>query len=108
MNRAKWKNTRVEEKDVNHVSDPEDSIIDETLKISTVKDRTRSKSKKYNILQAICDSDSEHEIFRPPHRKRAQRGSGAVPAGVTSNSYAETRTNSQVLAARIFRPEGTG
>jgi hypothetical protein len=38
----------------NLATDQEDSIIDETLNLRTVKDRTQNKSKKYNILQAIC------------------------------------------------------
>jgi hypothetical protein len=37
----------------NQAIDQEDSIIDETLDRSTVKDRTRSKSKKYVILTSI-------------------------------------------------------
>ncbi len=37
----------------NQTTDQDDSIIDETLNLSTVKDRTRSKSKKYAILTSI-------------------------------------------------------
>ncbi len=35
----------------NQATDQKDSIIGETLNISTVKDRTGGKSKKYNIPQ---------------------------------------------------------
>ena len=42
-------NSGAEETVENQVTDRDDSIIDETLDISTVKDRTQSKSKKYNI-----------------------------------------------------------
>ena len=52
-------------------TDGDDSIIDETLDISTVKDRTRSRSKKHNIPQAIHPSKSEDEMNRPPRRTRA-------------------------------------
>ena len=38
--------TRVDAPVENQATDQEDSIIDETLDSSTVKDRTRSKSKK--------------------------------------------------------------
>jgi hypothetical protein len=44
------------------MTDGDDSIIDETLDISTVKDHTQSKSKKYNIPSAIIPSDSEDEM----------------------------------------------
>ena len=77
--------TRAEEPDEDQALDGDDSIIDEMLDISTVKDRTRSKSKKYNIPTAIIPSYSEDEIPRPPRRKRALRGSGAVRAGVNAN-----------------------
>jgi hypothetical protein len=76
--------TRAEDPVVNQVSDPEDTIIDKTLELSTVKDCTRSKSKKYNILQAISHSDSEDEIPRPPRRKGARRGSGELCVGVNA------------------------
>ncbi len=42
----------------NQATDQEDSIIDETLNLSTVKDRTRSKSKKYVIPTSISPPDS--------------------------------------------------
>ncbi len=89
--------TRVDAPVDDQVTDQEDSIIDETLDISTVKDRTWSKSKKYNILQAISPSDSEDEQPRPSRRKRAQRGARVSRAGVTaiflrrnSNQFAGT------------------
>ena len=65
--------SRAEEPIENQATDGDDSIIDETLEISTVKDRTRSKSKKYNIPSAIIPSDSEDEMPRPSRRQRAQR-----------------------------------
>ena len=40
-------NTRLDAPVDNQATDQEDSIIDETLDLSTVKDRTRSKSKEY-------------------------------------------------------------
>ena len=40
-----------------------DSIIDETLDISAAKDRTRSKSEKYNIPTVIIRSYSEERII---------------------------------------------
>ena len=39
--------------------DQEDSIIDETLNLSTVKDSTWSKSKKYVIPEALIPPDSD-------------------------------------------------
>ena len=53
----------------NQVTDGDDSVIDETLDISTVKDSTWSKSKKYNIPSAIIPSYSKDEMPRPPRRQ---------------------------------------
>ncbi len=76
--------TRVDEPFENQATDQEDSIIDETLNLSTVKDLTRSKSKKYIIPQAICPPSSEDKEPRPSRRKRAQRGASVSRAGVTA------------------------
>ena len=94
-----------EEQVEDQATDGDDSITDETLDISTVKDRTRSKSKKYNIPSAIISSDSEDEMPRPPRRKRAQRGSCAIRAGVNAkfirrNSNQFPSTASKKLQAR--------
>ena len=98
----------------NQASDGDDSIIDETLDISTVKDRTRRKStrKKYIITTEIITSDSEDEMPRLPHSKKAQRGSGAVRTGVNakficrnSNQFSSTRSFRPAIS---FRPEGDG
>jgi hypothetical protein len=56
----------------NQAIDQEYSIIDETMNLSTVRDRTQSKSKQYNILQPVYPSESEQP--RPSRSKRAQRG----------------------------------
>ncbi len=45
--------TRVDAPVENQATDQEDSIIDETLDLSTNEDRTWSKSKKYVILSSI-------------------------------------------------------
>ena len=92
----------------NQVTDGDDSIIDETLDISTVKDRTRSKSKKYKIRWAIIPSDSEDEMPRPSRSQRAQRGSGAFRAGVNAkfirrNSNQFPSTASKKLQTRKGR-----
>ena len=92
----------------NQVTDGDDSIIDKTLEIGTVKDRARSKSKKYNIPSAIIPSDSEDEMPRPTRRQRAQRGSGAICAGVNAkfirrNSNQFPSTASKKLQARKGR-----
>ena len=68
----------------NQVTGGDDSIIDETLDISTVKDHTLRKSKKNNIPSAIIPSYSEDEMPRPSRHQRAQRGSGAIQAGVNA------------------------
>ncbi len=57
--------TRAEAPFENQATDQEDSIIDETLDLSTVKDSTRSKSKKYVIPTSISPPDSEDEQPRP-------------------------------------------
>ncbi len=97
VSRTKDEDTRYDAPLENQVTDQEDSIIDETLDISTVKDITQSKSKKYNILQPIIPSDSEDEQPRPSRRKKSQRGASVPCAGVTakflrrnSNQFAST------------------
>ncbi len=54
MSKANWRtvipgDTRVDEPFEDQASNQEDPIIGETLNLSTVKGRTWSKSKKYNI-----------------------------------------------------------
>ena len=97
--------TRAEEPDEDQASDGDDSIIGETLDICIVKDRTRSKSKRYNIPTPIYPSESEDEMLRPPRRKKAQRGSCTVRAGVNAkfirrNSNQFPSTASKRLQAR--------
>ena len=92
----------------NQATDGDESIIDETLDISTVKDRTRSKSKKYVIPTSLTLSDSEDEMPRPSRRQRAKRGSGAIRAGVTAkfirrNSNKFPSTASKKLQTRKGR-----
>ena len=92
----------------NQATDGDESIIDETLDTSTVKDRTRSKSKKYNIPTSLTLSDSEDEMPRPSRRQRAKRGSGAIRAGVTAkfirrNSNKFPSTASKKLQSRKDR-----
>ena len=89
----------------NQATDGDESIIDETLDISTLKDRTRSKSKKYVIPTSLTLSDSEDEMPQPSRRQRAKRGSGAIRAGVTAkfirrNSNKFPNTASKKLQAR--------
>ena len=105
--------SRAEEPVENQATDGDDSIIDETLDISTVKDRTRSKSKKYNIPSAIIPSDSEDKMPCPTRRQRAQRGSGAIRAGVNAkfirrNSNQFPSTASKKLQARKRRKGPAG
>ena len=100
--------SRAEEPIENQATDGDESIIDETLDISIVKDSTRSKSKKYNIPSAIIPSDSEDEMPRPTRRQKAQRGSGAICAGVNAkfirrNSNQFPSTASKKLQARKGR-----
>ena len=52
----------------NQATDQEDSIIDETLDLSTVRDRTRSKSMKYVLPPSIVPDDSEDKMLRPTRR----------------------------------------
>ena len=93
------------EPDETQASDGDGSIVDETMELSAVKDRTRSRSDKYNILQAIRPSESEDEMPHLPRSKRAQSGSGAVRAGVNAkcnfrNSNQFSSTASKKLQVR--------
>ncbi len=76
--------TRDDEPFENKATDQEESTIGETLNISSVKYCTWSKSKKYNIPQAIYPSDTEDGQPRPFRRKRSQRGESVSRAGVTA------------------------
>ncbi len=60
--------TRVDEPVENQATDQEDSIKDETLDLSTVRDRTRSKSMKYVLPPSIVPDDSEDKMLRPTRR----------------------------------------
>ncbi len=97
--------TRADAPVEHQATDQEGSIIDETLNLSTVKDRTRSKSKKYGIQSPIVPNDSEDEMPRPSRRKRAQRGASVSSTGVTAkflrrNSNQFSSTASIKLNAR--------
>jgi hypothetical protein len=61
-------NTRADAPVENQAADQEDSIIDETLDLSTVKASTRSKSKKYVIPTSISPPNSEDQQPRPSRR----------------------------------------
>jgi hypothetical protein len=96
----------------NQATFQEDSIIDETLDLSTVKDCTLSKSKKYVIPTSISPPYSEDEQPRPSRRKRAQRGASVSRAGINakfllrnSNKFASTASNK--LTARRGRAGGS-
>ncbi len=95
----------------NQAIDQEDSIIYETMDLSTVKDRTLSKSKKYFIPTSISPPDSEDEQPRPSRRKRAQRGASVSRAGVIAkflrrNSNQFSSTASKKLDTRRGRVGG--
>jgi hypothetical protein len=95
----------------NQTIDQEDSIIDEMLNLSTVRDRTPSKSKKCNIPQPIYPSESEDEQPQLSLRKKAQRGASVSSAGVNAkflsrNSNQFTSTTSKKLNARRGRAGG--
>ena len=96
--------TRVDAPMEDQATDQEDSIIDETLDLSTVKDRTRSKSKKYVIPSSISPPDSEDEQPRPSRSKRFQCGASVSRAGVTakflrrnSNQFASTASKKLIV-----------
>ncbi len=56
----------------NQTTDQEDSIKNETLNLSTVRDSTRSKSKKYVIPEALIPPESDDEQPRQSRRKKTQ------------------------------------
>ena len=96
----------------NQTTDQEDSIIDETLNLSTVRDRTRSKSKKLVIPTALIPPDSDDEQPRPSRRKKTQRGASVSRTGVTAkflrrNSNQFASTASKKLKARRGRAGGS-
>ncbi len=68
----------------NQTTDQEDSIVDDTLNLSTVLDSTRSKSKKLDIPTALTLSDSDDEQPRPSRRKNTQRGANVSRTGVNA------------------------
>ncbi len=80
----------------NQATDQEDSIIDETLNLSTVRDRTRSKSKKYVIPEPLIPPNSDDEQPWSSRRKKTQRGASVSRAGVTAKFL---RRNSNQFAS---------
>ena len=96
----------------NQATDQEDSLIDETLNLDTVLDRTRSKSKKYVIPEPRTPPDSDDEQPRPSSRKKTQRGASAPRTGVNAkilrrNSNQFASTTSKKLNARRGRSGGS-
>ena len=93
------------------MTDQDDSIIDEALELSTVRDSSRSRSKKYVIPTPIIPPDSDDEQPRPSRRKKTQRGASVSRAGVTAkflrrNSNQFASTASKKLKARRVRAGG--
>ena len=88
----------------NQTTDQEDSIINETLNLSTVRDRTRSKSKKLVIPTSYIPFDSDDERPRPSSRKNPQSRASAPRTGVNAkflrrNSNQFSSTASKKLTA---------
>jgi hypothetical protein len=103
-------NARVDAPFEKQAIDQEDSILDETLDLSTLRELTWSKSQKYNILQPISPFESEDEQPRPSRRERSQRGASVSRAGVTAkflrrNSNQFASTASKKLNARRERAD---
>ena len=95
----------------NQTTDQEDSIVDETVHLSTVRDCTRSKSKKLVIPTAFIPSDSDDEQPCPSRHKNTQRGASVSRAGVNAkylrrNSNQFASTASKKLIARRGRAGG--
>ncbi len=65
-------NTGVDAPVENQTTDQEDSIIDETLNLSTVRDSTYSKSKNLVIPTAYIPPDSDDKQPRPSRSKQTQ------------------------------------
>ncbi len=97
----------------NQTTDQEDSIIDETLNLSTVWDRTWSKSKKLVIPTQYIPFDSDDERPRPSSRKNPQIRASAPRTGVNAkflrrNSNQFSSTTSKKLKAPGGRAGGWG
>ena len=97
----------------NQTTDQEDSIIDETLNLSTVRDRTRRKSKKLVIPTQYIPFDSDDEQPRPSSRKNSQPRASAPRTGVNAiffsrNSNQFASTASKKLKAPRGRAGGRG
>jgi hypothetical protein len=92
----------------NQATVQEDSIIDETLNLSTVRDCTRSKSKKY-VSQNLSSPLIPMTSSLVHHAARKLNVGQAYHVQVSQlNFSAETRTNVQVPPARRIMPEGDG
>ena len=97
----------------NQTTDQEDSIIDETLNLSTVRDRTRSKSKKLVIPTQCIPFDFDDEQPRPSSRKNSQPRASAPRTVVNAkflrrNSNQFASTASKKLKAPRGRAGGRG
>jgi hypothetical protein len=96
----------------NLTTDQEDSIIDETLNLITVRDSTRSKSKKLVIPTQYIPFDSDEEQPRPSSFKKSQPRASAPRTGVNAkflsrNSNQFASTASKKLTGRRGRVGGS-
>jgi hypothetical protein len=68
-------------------ADSDDGIMDETIRPSPMKNRTRSKSRKVSLPEPLMCSDSEDELSRPQPRKRNRASSAPFRAGENSKYF---------------------
>ena len=86
-------------------AESEQEIVDETIRPSPTKMRTRSKSRKPVLPEPIICSDTEDDESCLRQRKRTHAIATPLRAGGTSNFFAKTRIIFQVLQARNLRLE---
>ena len=82
-------------------AESDDEIAGETVAPSPMKDRTRSKSRKVVIPDALMCSDTEEEFSRPQPRKRNHASPALLRAGGHAKYF---RISSRALPARSLQP----
>ncbi len=62
-------------------AESDEEIVDETIRQSPMKNRTRSKSRKVVVPEPLLPSESEDEKHRPQPRKRNRASPAPLRAG---------------------------
>ena len=81
-------------------AESEDEIVDGTVPQSPMKNRTRIKSRKVVIPEALTCSDSEDELPRPQPRKHNRASPAPLKAGGHSKYFQRNSNRFSSIASK--------